>query len=186
MTSWKARNLAISWFIVDGRFKWKKISFETCKSWLSCWRFSIYSSAKTFPSSSPGRCLFEKTSLLNPQTCESCSNFKSLETNLRILLQRGSVLICPWWKSMRSATNSTLKGFGIDVVEDYRKDDRDITSGSAGNTWQQQRTTGWGGRRCHEGRHWPRQDKLPRLANQPGDHLGDSGRWWDWRKMRKW
>ena len=164
----------------------KKISFETCKSWLSCWRFSICSSAETFPSSSPGRCLFEKTSLLNPQTCESCSNFKFLETNLRILLQRGSVLICPWWKSMRSATNSTLKGFGIDVVEDYRKDDRDITSALASNTWQQQRTRGWGGRRCHEGRHWPRRDKLPRLANQPGDHLGDSGRWWDWRKMRKW
>ena len=53
-------------------------------------------------------------------------------------------------------------------------------------TWQQQRKRGWGARRCHEGRHWPRQDKLPRPANQPGDHLGDSGRWWDWRKMRKW
>ena len=124
--------------------------------------------------------------ILKNQTCESCSNFKSLETNLRILLQRGSVLICPWWKSMRSATNSTLNSFGIDVVEDYRKDYHDIISDLAGNTWQLQRTRGWVGRRCHEGRHWPRPDKLPRPANQPGVHLGDSGRWWDWRKMRKW
>ena len=29
---------------------------------------------------------------------------------------------------MRRATNSTLNSFGIDVVEDYRKDDLDIAS----------------------------------------------------------
>ena len=28
--------------------------------------------------------------------------------DLRILLQRGSVLTCPWWKSIRSATKRTL------------------------------------------------------------------------------
>ena len=34
---------------------------------------------------------------------------------------------------MRSATNSTLKSFRIAVVDDCRKDDRDITSALASN-----------------------------------------------------
>ena len=33
--------------------------------------------------------------------------------DLRILLQRGSVLTWPWWKSIRRATNSTLGNFWI-------------------------------------------------------------------------